>query len=172
MKIKIYLAQKMTGLTCREIRTKAEKAAKSLTKMGFEVWSPAIAENVPKNNTKLGVLSKEDLLYKWMIDKKEGMQSCHIILDIDGDLYSEGVSIERGYMRWYAWRPTIRIKSPGHIYSISNIEDDFIASTVKQAGIFIKRKWGTRYKWMMWKLEHILFGIPKLILIQIKSLYL
>ena len=172
MKLRVYLGQKMTGLTCRQIRRKAEYAKKTLESMGFDVWSPSIAEKVPNNNKVLGVLSKEDLLAKWMIDKKEGMRKCHVILDIDGDLFSEGVSIERGYMRWYAWRPTIRVKSPGHIYSISNIEDDFIASNIKQAGIFIQRRWGTRFKWVMWKLEHIVFGIPKLLAIQIRSLWL
>lgn len=172
MNLKIYLAQAMTGHTCRKIVTKAEKATNILESLGFEVWSPVLAEKVPKSNKTLSVLSKEDLLSKWMIDKKVGMQKCHIILDLDGDIKSEGVSIERGYMRWYAWRPTIRVKSPGHVYSISDIEDDFIASNVKQAGIFIKRRWGTRQKWVMWKLEHILFGIPKLCWIQLKSLWL
>lgn len=172
MKLKVYIAQKMTGLTCREIRRKAEETTKVLESMGLEVWSPAIVEKVPKNNKTLGVLSKEDLLSKWMIDKKEGLRGCHIILDIDGDLHSEGVSKELGYMRWFAWRPTIRIKSPGHIYSISDIEDDFIASNVRQAGIFIKRRWGTRKKWVMWKLNHILFGVPKLLWIQVRSLWL
>lgn len=172
MRLKIYLAQKMTGLQCKQILKKAKQATKILNQLGLEVWSPAIEEKVPNSKRKLDVLSKEDLLAKWMIDKKEGMQSCHVILDIDGDLHSEGVSIERGYMRWYLWRPTIRVKSPGHIFSISNIEDDFIASNVRQAGIFIRRRWGTRWKWATWKLEHILFGMPKLLFKQIRSLWL
>lgn len=172
MKLKIYAAQKMTGLTCREIRKKAEKVSKILTDMGLEVWSPAIEEKVPLTDEVLGVTSKEDLLYKWIIDKKVGMMGCHVILDIDGHLFSEGVSIERGFMRWYAWRPVIRIKPAGHVYSISDIEDDFIASNVKQAGAIIKRRWGTRGKWVTWKLGHIITGIPKLIWIQIKSLWL
>jgi len=172
MKPKIYLAQKMTGLTCRDIIKKARRASKILKSLGLEVWSPVIEEKVPYSKKKLDVLSKEDLLSKWMIDKKEGMQSCHVILDIDGDLHSEGVSIERGYMRWYLWRPTIRVKSPGHVYSISDIEDDFIASNIKQAGIFIRRRWGTRGKWLWWKLSHIVFGVPKLLWTQIKTLWL
>lgn len=172
MKIRVYLGQKMTGLSCRTIRRKAEKATKILSRFGLDVWSPAVEEAVPKSDRTLDVLSKEDLLAKWLIDKKDGMKSCHIILDIDGDLHSEGVSIERGFMRWYAWRPTIRVKSPGHIYSISNIEDDFIASNVRQAAIFIKRRWGTRRKWIMWKLSHIIFGIPKLLWLQVRSLWL
>lgn len=172
MELTVYLAQKMTGLPCRTIRKKALAATKILEQHGLKVWSPAIVENVPNSNKKLGVLSKEDLLAKWMIDKKEGLRSCHIILDIDGDLHSEGVSKELGIVRWYLWRPTIRIKAPGHIYSISDIEDDFIAANTRQAAIFIKRRWGTRKKWVMWKLGHIVFGIPKLIWIQIKSLWL
>lgn len=172
MKIKVYLAQKMTGLTCREIRQKAEHCKKILEGLGMEVWSPSIIEKVPKTDETLGVISKEDLLYKWIIDKKVGMMGCHVILDIDGHLFSEGVSIERGFMRWYAWRPVVRIKPVGHIYSISDIEDDFIASNVKQAGAIIKRRWGTRRKWIMWKLNHILFGIPKFILVQVSSLWL
>jgi len=172
MKIKVYLAAKMTGLKCKDIVKKSASAKKILESLGLEVWSPVIEEKVPCSNKFLGVTSKEDLIAKWLIDKKTGMGKCHVILDIDGDLHSEGVSIERGYMRWYAWRPTIRVKSPGHTYSISDIEDDFIASNIRQAGVFIKRRWGTRRKWMMWKLNHIIFGIPKLIALQIKSLWL
>ena len=172
MKIKVYLGQAMTGHTCKSIVLKAEKATKILESLGLAVWSPVIAEKVPKSNKVLDVLSKEDLLAKWMIDKKVGMRNCHVILDLDGDIRSEGVAIERGYMRWLAWRPSIRIKSPGHVYSISDIEDDFIASNVKQAAIFIRRRWGTRRKWVMWKLHHIILGIPKMLWIQIRSLWL
>lgn len=172
MKLRVYLAQKMTGLTCHQILKKAREVTKVLEEHGLEVWSPAIMENVPDTNKKLGVLSKEDLLAKWIIDKKIGLRSCHIILDIDGDLFSDGVSEERGIMRWYLWRPVIRIKSPGHIYSISSIENDFIASNARQAAIFIKRRWGHRRKWVMWKLHHILFGLPKLAWFQIKSLWM
>jgi hypothetical protein len=172
MKIRIYLAQAMTGFTCKSIRQKALKATRILKSLGFEVWSPALLEKVPNTEQKLNMLSKEDLLSKWIIDKNVGMRTCHVIVDIDGDIRSEGVSIERGYMRWYAWRPVVRVKSIGHAYSISDIEDDFIAPSVKQAGMFIKRRWSNRSKWVMWKLTHILFGIPKLIYVQVSSLWL
>jgi hypothetical protein len=172
MKLRVYLAQKMTGLSCKEILKKAKTATKILEDHGLEVWSPAIEEKIPNSKKPLTVLTKEDLLAKWLVDKKVGLRTCHILLDIDGDLSSEGVNVERGNVRWYLWRPTIRVKSPGHTYSISNIEDDFIASSVRQAAIFIKRRWGTRRKWVMWKLNHIIFGIPKLVWIQIKSLWL
>jgi len=172
MKLCVYLAQKMTGRTCLEIIKEARKVTRIFKKHGLDIWSPAIAEKIPNVKKKLNVLSKEDLLSKWMIDKKEGLRNCHIFYDVTGDLHSEGTNVERGYMRWYLWRPSIRCRKPDHIYSISDIEDDFIANSHVQAAIVIRRLWGSRKKWILWKISHILYGLPKMILIQLKSLFL
>jgi hypothetical protein len=162
----------MTGHKCNEILKKAKKIKKVFEKEGLNIWSPVLKEKIPNKPIPLDVISKDDLLAKWEMDKKEGLANCHVIYDADGDKYSEGVSIERGYMRWYVWRPVIRRKNPGHPYSISNIEEDKIVYTHKQAAIYIKKNWGSRSKWVIWKLNHIIFGIPKFIYRQIKSLWL
>lgn len=172
MKLTIYIAQKMTGLKCNEILKKAKRVKKAFQEQGLEVWSPVLEEKVPNKPIKLTAINKEDLFTKWEIDKKVGLAQCHIIYDADGDKYSEGVSIERGHMRWYLWRPVVRRKNPGHSYSISNIEEDKIVFTHKQAAAYIKQTWGSRYKWVSWKIPHILFGVPKLLFKQIASLWL
>jgi len=172
MKLRVYIAQKMTGLNCNEILKKARHIKKVFEKEGLEVWSPVLMENVPNKPIKLSVMSKEDLLSKWMMDKKDGLAKCHIIYDADGDKYSEGVAIERGYMRWYLWRPVVRKKLPGHPYSISNIEEDKIVYTHRQAAQYIVKYWGSREKWVMWKLQHIIWGLPKMIFKQIRSVWL
>lgn len=172
MKLKIYIAQKMTGLKCNEILRKAKKIKKVFEAEGLEVWSPALEEKMPNKPIVLTAINKEDFLAKWIIDKKVGLSQSHVIYDADGDKYSEGVSIERGHMRWYLWRPVIRRKNPGHSYSVSNIEDDKIVYTHKQAATYIAKKWGSRWKWLKWKIPHILFGIPKLFIRQIISLWL
>lgn len=172
MKLRIYLGQAMSGHACKDIRRKAIAAKTTLELYGFDVWSPVLEENVPDTDETLTVLSKEDLLAKWLMDKHVGLRRCHIFLDLDGDMHSEGMNVERGIMRWYQWKPTIRIKKPGHVYSISDIEDDCIAHSLAQAALLIEHRWGTRRKWVMWKLKHILFGIPKHVWVQINTLWL
>jgi len=172
VQLKVYVAQKMTGLKCNEILKKAKHIKKTFEAEGLLVWSPVLEENVPNKPIKLTQISKEDLLSKWEIDKKEGMATCHVLYDADGDKYSEGVSIERGYMRWYCWRPVVRKKKPGHPYSISNIEEDKIVYTHKQAAQYIAKHWGSRWKWVMWKIPHILWGVPKLFRKQVRSIWL
>ena len=172
MKLRIYCAQKMTGLKCNDILKRARSIKKAFEKEGLEVWSPVIEEKVPNKPVRLTTISKEDLLSKWEIDKKVGLAQCHVIYDADGDKYSEGVSIERGHMRWYLWRPVVRRKNHGHVYSISNIEEDKIVYTHKQAAAYIQKEWGSRWKWIWWKLPHILLGVPKLFIKQVRSLWL
>lgn len=172
MKLKVYIAQKMTGLNCNELLKKARHIKRAFNKEGLDVWSPVLVEGIPNKPIKLTVLSKEDLLSKWEIDKKAGLAQCHVLYDADGDKYSEGVAIERGHVRWYLWRPVIRRKNPGHSYSISNIEEDKIVYTHKQAAQYIAKHWGSRWKWIMWKLSHIIWGLPKMIIKQVRSLWL
>jgi hypothetical protein len=172
MSLKIYLAQAMTGRFCDEILAEAREASAEFAKYGIPVWSPALEEGLPDKHVKLTSTDKEDLMAKWEVDKKEGLRSCHIIYDATGDMKSEGVGIERGHMRWYLWRPVIRRKDAPHYFSISHIEEDGIVYTHRQAAAYVNKKWNSRRKWIMWKLPHLFVGIPKLIYLQIASLFL
>ena len=171
-KLRIYLGQGMTGRSCREMVQEAKKVKCLFERHGLEVVSPVLEEGIPDVEKPLDYVTKETLLEEWALDKKKRLRSCHIMYDANGDRKSEGLSIERGHSRWYLWRPTVRCKPAGWTFSISDIEDDKIVSSHRQAALFIKKKWGTRRKWVMWKLPHILFGIPKHIFIQIQSLFL
>jgi len=172
MALRGYLAQAMSYRYCDEILAEAREVVKEFSAYGIEMWSPAIEEGVPDKHVKLTPIDKEDLMAKWEIDKKEGMQNCHFLYDASGDMRSEGVGIERGYTRWWMWRPVVRRKDAPHYFSISTIEEDGILYTHKQAAAYVNKNWNNRKKWVFWKLPHILYGIPKLVAFQIKSLFL
>lgn len=167
-----YLAQRMTNAYCDEILAEARAAQKEFAKYGIEMWSPAIEEGIPDKHVKLTSISKEDLLAKWDIDKKEGLRTCHFMYIASGDMTSRGVGQERGHVRWYLWRPVIR-KHEGKIYfSITDIEEDGAVTSHKQAAAYVHRQWNSRKKWVLFKLKHILLGIPKLVVLQVSSLWL
>ena len=170
-KLKVYCAQKMTGRYCDEMVKEARKIKRLFEKHGLEVVSPVLEEKIPCVHRKLDYVAKERLLEEWALDKKVRLRRCHVLYDANADLSSEGVAVERGIARWYQWAGVVRRKLK-HLFSISTIEDDQIVRSHEQAALFMKKKWGTRAKWVRWKLPHILFGIPKHVAIQVKSLWL
>lgn len=173
MKLIVYLAQRMTGRYCDDILAEARQVVKAFSKYpNIKLWSPAIEEGIPDRHVKLHQLSKNALRGKWRMDKEEGLRPSHILYDATGDMLSEGVGIERGLMRWYLWRPVVRRKDLPHTFSISQIEEDGMFETHEQAARYINGKWNSRKKWLLWKAEHILLGLPKMLLIQIRSLWL
>lgn len=171
-RLKVYLACAMTNRFCDEILADSKKAKEEFSKYGIDVWSPAIEEGIPDKHVKLTSISKEDLMAKWEIDKKEGLQSCHVMYISSGDTGSRGVGQERGYARWYLWRPVVRKHEGEHYFSITDIEEDGSVTSHRLAAAYVNKNWNSRSKWVMWKLHHIFFGIPKFIWIQVSSLWL
>lgn len=171
-KLRVYLAQAMTNKFCDEMIDEARGAITEFAKYGIEVWSPVIEEGVPYVHEKLTSINKEDLMVKWDVDKKEGLRTCHIMYIASGDSGSRGVGQERGHVRWYLWRPVVRKHEGPEYFSITDIEEDGALSTHRLAAAYVNKNWNSRSKWIAFKLHHILFGIPKLIWIQITSLWL
>lgn len=170
--LRVYLAQAMTNKFCDEILAEAKGAQAEFSKYGIEVWSPSIVEGVPDKHVKLTSISKDDLLAKWEIDKKEGLRTCHIMYIASGDQGSRGVGQERGHVRWYLWRPVVRLHEGKVYFSITDIEEDGAVHSHRAAAAYCNKHWNSRSKWVMWKLQHIFFGIPKFVWIQISSLWL
>lgn len=171
-KPQVYLAQKMTGKSQRQLVEDALEAMRVFNQYGLRVWSPVIKEGVPLDDGPLPPSEVDRLHSLWTMDKEEGLGTSHVLYDMDGLLMSQGVSIERGYQRWYQWRPVIRRMPVDSPYSISHIEEDFIVHSHDQAALYITKRWPTRFSWIAWKLAHLLFGLPKHAWRQIKSLWL
>lgn len=168
----IYLAQAMTGKYCDDILKEAREAKAEFEKYGIGVWSPAIEEGVPDKHVKLSSIDKEDLLAKWEIDKKVGLRNCHVMYIASGDQGSRGVGQERGHVRWYLWRPVVRLHEGKQYFSITDIEEDGSVHSHRAAAAYVNKHWNSRSKWFMWKLHHVAFGIPKFVWMQLSSLFL
>lgn len=164
--IKVYVAQRMSGLYCDEILKEALMLCSALRNWGFEPLSPVIEENVPNEHKLLEPTSEEQLKRYWKRDK-ELLQEAHILLDYNSCNRSDGVNVELGYNRFYLWKPTVRVY-PNLGYCISRIEFDHIAASLFDALVMMRSKWGTNRKLLKWRLSMLLRCIPKFILLQIK----
>lgn len=148
--LRVYIATAMTGEPQDELVREALRIKKLFKSVEIEVFSPVLEENIElvpsllENNQFI-------LPSKWSLDKK-GMQSCFVFVDTTADKKSEGVSHELGYMRYFLWRPVIRI-SPRHsnYFSIASIEDDVIVGSVEDALKLIQERWGTWWKRRKWQ---------------------
>jgi hypothetical protein len=174
MKIKCYLAQKMSSRYCDEMVKEARKIRKIFKKEGVEIISPVLDEGIPNKHVKLDYVTKAKLLKEWQLDKHARIRNkAHVVYNANGHMASNGVTIERGWARWYLWRPVVTyIPENKYFYSITDIEEDSVQHNHRTAARFIRMKWGTRSKWISFKLPHLFFGIPKFIYRQVKSLWL
>ena len=164
-KVKVYLAQKMTGLYCDEILYTAQKAKEQLELAGFEVLSPVITEGVP-NEHRILINNMDNLLKYWKRDK-EDLQNCHLMIDLNSQGMSDGVNVESGYCRFFMFKPLIRIH-PTLGCVISKIEYDCVFPELSLAIPFIVEHWGTKKKLLYWRIKMIVRSLPKLVWLHIK----
>jgi len=174
MRLKIYLAQKMSNRFCDDMVKEARTVKRVFKKQGLEIVSPVLEEKIPNVHRKLDYVTRAKLLKEWDLDKYDRIERrCHITYNANGHLYSNGVTVERGWTRWYLWRPVVTfIPKSIYFFSITDIEEDGVVHSHKSAARLIRMKWGTRKKWLQFKIPHILWGIPKLIFKQVRSLWL
>jgi hypothetical protein len=167
-----YLAQAMTNCYCDEMIDEAKDAIKKFAKYKIKLWSPVIEERIPYKHVKLTGTTKASLIAKWNMDKRDGLRGCHFLYIASGDMTSRGVGQERGHVRWFLWRPVIRKHQGKRYFSITDIEEDGAVRSHKEAAKYVHQRWNSRKKWILWKLRHILFGLPKIAWIQLSSLWL
>jgi len=174
MKVRVYLAQKMSNRFCDEMVKEARRIKRIFRKEGVEIISPVLEERIPNVHRKLDYVTKAKLLKEWDLDKHDRIRRrAHVIYNANGDMHSNGVTIERGWARWYLWRPVITyIPKKKYFFSITDIEEDSVQHSHRQAAKFIRRRWGSRQKWLLFKSPHIVFGVPKFIWRQVVSLWL
>jgi hypothetical protein len=167
----IYLAQPMTNYKWPEVRATAWKVAKLFKKRGIRVVSPVLQEKIPKNKKQMYTAVAKNIVKEWDLDKHPRIGMCHGIYVVPGNKFSNGVLQERGYTRWFLWRKVWSfVPKKEHFFSITVIEEDGIVHSHDAAARLIKKQIGTRKKWMLWKLKHIL-SLPKFIWIQVKSIW-
>lgn len=174
MKLKVYVAQKMSNRFCDEMVKEARQIRNIFKKEGVDVISPVLEERIPNIHRKLDYVTKAKLLKEWDLDKHDRIRNrAHIVYNANGDMHSNGVTIERGWARWYLWRPVITyIPKKKYFFSITDIEEDSIQHNHRTAARFMRRKWGTRWRWLKFKMPHVIKGVPKLWWRQISSLWL
>jgi hypothetical protein len=165
--IKVYLAQRMTGLYCDDLLRLALEATAKLERAGFTVLSPVIEEGVPNKHIKL-VNTLGRLKLYWQRDK-ELLRESHIMLDLNSEGKSDGVNVEMGYTRFFLWKPLVRIH-PNLGCTISRIEYDCVTDSLDKAVETMKHRWGTRHKLLIWRLKMLRRCIPKIVNMQIKFL--
>jgi len=174
MQLSVYLAQKMSNRFCDEMVKEARKIRNIFKKEGIRVVSPVLEERIPCVHRKLDYVTKAKLLKEWDLDKHDRIRRrAHIVYNANGDMHSNGVTIERGWARWYLWRPVVTfIPKAKYFFSITDIEEDSVQHSHRTAARFIRMKWGTRRKWLAFKIPHLLFGVPKFIWRQFQTLWL
>jgi hypothetical protein len=164
-KVSIYLGQKMTGLYCDELLLTALAAKAKLEQAGFEVLSPVIEEGVPNKHVKL-VNSLGRLKAYWKRDK-EMLQQAHLMIDFESLGKSDGVNVEMGYVRFALWKPLVRIH-PTLGCVISKLEYDNVFASLEEAIPVIQKRWGTKRKLLLWRLNMLNNSLFKFIKLQIR----
>lgn len=151
-KIKIYIAQGMSGRMQDEMRRDADMLVRVLGEYGFEALSPVVEENIPYVHEPLIQLSEEQLKRFWKRDK-ELLRDADILLDYMGCNKSDGVANEIGIMRFGLWKPVARIWPNAPKICISQLEHDVIVDTLSDALKIIQERWGDYEKLGKWRKE-------------------
>jgi hypothetical protein len=149
----VYLAQKMTGVSQKELIVKAVNAAQILRKHGLDVVSPVIEEGVKFVDAPLANVSEHSLDPLWKRDKEDIKNKCFVVLDLDGSLQSMGTKREYALQRMFLWSPIVTIVPRGYPYSVANLEDDYICESVEIAADVIAQRWGTWLARRIWQTE-------------------
>jgi len=155
MSVKVYLAQAMTGLSGNEIWKRLETARQIFLENGIEILSPVIEEGIKPQIKKVSA-SREDLINFWKRDK-ELIRKANVIVDLTPEKKSEGVAHEIGYARYFLWKPIVRVydicSAPSSSSSVAYFEDDLLITGLPYAALWIKEKWGSRYKRFIWRIK-------------------
>lgn len=168
-KVKVYLAQKMTGRPAEEV-IKLSLLAQAVfgIRNGFECLDPVEAEGVqstgaPINNT------ARDIRRFWARDKQM-IRDSHVVVDLTPDMKSEGVAHELGFARYYLWKPVLRVYTGSLVgFGIHTIEDDGVCLSIDEAARVIKRFWGTPWKRAIWRTKMYLRCLPQFLVDHIKE---
>ncbi len=162
----VYLATKMTNKDRHEQVARAKYVCAILRQYGLNPISPVLAENVEDKPGPLINDNRDRLRGFWARDKEIIRYEAHVVL-IDG-AHEKSFGVEREYMlnRGVLWKPTVLLMPPTGL-TVVDFEDDYVAHDVHIAGEFIRKKWGTQRKRIMWRINMLARTLPRWILGQI-----
>lgn len=168
--IKAYLATSMTGRPYNEVIDEAHYAMDTLLSYSIVARSPAIEEGVPNTSDICPIRTDAEGLRIWKNDKQVIIES-HVLIDLTPHRKSEGVAHEIGFMRYFLWKPIIRVYTVGTPPAmIAVFEDDAIVFSLEEAGKVIQERWGTHLKRFWWRMK-ILKSFPKFVWLQLCFLF-
>lgn len=165
--IKLYLARSMTGRIKEDVVAEAKRDAEFLSKAGFAVLCPVIAENVKP--TKEHLLSSRKAMESYWPRDKEMIREAHVVLDMTPHLNSEGVKHELGYARYALWKPVVRVFPTGKLpvaSSVAYFEDDSIVDSLPEAVEYIYRVHGSWFNRFTWRIRMLNRSLGKWLLYQ------
>jgi nucleoside 2-deoxyribosyltransferase len=147
---RVYLAMKLTGLKADEVCKKSLAAKMLCWNYGLQGVSPWDHQHV--KNKKIIRASPGKLKRMWKKDKSL-IESCHVLLDIDGDSFSKGTAMETGFMRYALMRPTVYVDR-GYS-SVRQFDGDYVSPTIDRACSLIATRWGTQAKRQAWRMKKV-----------------
>jgi hypothetical protein len=150
MSVKAYLAHKMTGRTGVELVIESALAASACKLQGVTPIDPVVFEGVKSTPDVMTGGDPACLRTLWNRDKQM-IRDAHVLIDLTGELKSEGVLHEIGYARYYLWKPVVRVIKGYTGPTISDFEDDGIVGSFWEAAELVQRRWGTRLKRIIWR---------------------
>lgn len=143
---------KLTGLKAEDITQQVDRAKTVLEAYNLVVISPWDHEKNAYKPSDVVKASPAQLGHFWHRDK-ELIESCHVVVDLNGDLFSKGTSLETGFNRYCLMRPTIWIDTS--YTSVRKLEGDLVCHDLYEAGAWIHQLWRTRKKRILWRLKTI-----------------
>lgn len=154
MSVKAYLAHKMTGRTGVELVVESAIAQAACVRYGVTALDPVVFEGVEASGQVVSGGDPKVLKKLWKRDKQM-IREAHVLIDLTGNLKSEGVLHEIGYARYYLWKPVVRVIKGYSGPTISDFEDDGIVGSFSEAAELVQRRWGTWPKRVIWRAKFI-----------------
>lgn len=152
MSVKAYLAHKMTGRKGIELVAESFLAEAACKRFNVTALDPVVFEGVKPTEAVITGGDPKALKSLWARDKSM-IRDAHVLVDLTGEMKSEGVLHEIGYARYYLWKPVVRVIRGYKGPTISDFEDDGIVGTVYEAMALVQEKWGTWPRRFLWRLR-------------------
>lgn len=148
---RVYVAHALTGRDADDVLRESMTAYWAMKSYGVTAIDPAVEEGVKPGQGTLQT-PLETLRGYWKRDKAL-IRSCHVLLDLTGQLKSAGVEQEIGYMRFFLWRPVVRVWPGLSDSSIARFEGDVVVGNIEAAAALIAANWGTPWKRLWWRMK-------------------
>jgi hypothetical protein len=161
--VSVYVACQMTGRDRHEQVKRAKHVKSVLEQYGIKVISPVLEESVEDVPGPLVNDSESRLKGFWSRDKYVIRRIAHVVLVDGAQDKSYGVEREYGLSRWNLWKPTVLL-CPKMGLTVAQFEDDMMTDNLHIAGMFIRARFGTRWKRIKWRLAMLKRCLPKRII--------